>query len=807
MAETASVFVSSTWIDLREERERVEDAVQRLRETRFVGMEHFGSRAEAASAASLEEVDRSDVLVGIIGHRYGSGITEQEYRRAREKEIPCFIYLAEGVQETKDPELARFVADLRRDHITPSFQGPDHLASLVSADLHRWLFDTFLAAKLNAAVDGAYPRTEAEALIAGISDLEDLPPDLRDRLSGAGIIVAGGDVQIGHRYFSLVSTRTFVVGFALTLAVVAMAGAGYWYFNRPDPRPRLDGTFNIAVADFGEFRNDDGEFAGSAEGARVSRLLHDRIDTEASDTLDIKVSRQNVGLIENAEEAREAAEEMNVNLVIWGWVDGDFARPQMFVSFGDGQATSAADRRELRGGYAAKIRLEEVEGGLDARTAAILQFVEGLTRFTAGDFANAADHFENAADIETSDETVADGKTAALYYMWAGEASREAGELDRAENNIELSLQSDPSYGRAYIAQGNLLMDRAVRIDNNGEFRDDRATTIDRAAEAYEKATLRKNRVPERNVDVRGHLGWGNALFLRAQDSSNDPALMDKALAHYQSALDEVAILEAASLPPERWWDLEYLGHTGQANVHCRRGETALAQPEYQAASASAAGFDEDISRESSEKAQSPCAAPVSRETEVATAIPTMTPGGLGGTATSAPPTPTPVPIVPGPSPTPILPPPPPSTGDPFLTLMPTKEVRFAGERVELCAQVSRPLDLRVQEVLDEDNSRRELIPAISSTFDDETDFRICAEYEVQLPRGARTVMLELAERETPNDWYSCEDRNCSFSYIVEEGETPTATPVIPIGVTPTPTPTPILPEPPAASPTAMVEE
>ncbi|HEX6622848.1 MAG TPA: DUF4062 domain-containing protein [Pyrinomonadaceae bacterium] len=75
---TVRVFVSSTWLDLEPERAAVEQVVQRLRETEFVGMEYFGSRDETTRRASLDEVDRSEVYVGIIGARYGSGITEDE---------------------------------------------------------------------------------------------------------------------------------------------------------------------------------------------------------------------------------------------------------------------------------------------------------------------------------------------------------------------------------------------------------------------------------------------------------------------------------------------------------------------------------------------------------------------------------------------------------------------------------------------------------------------------------------------------------------------------------------------------------
>src|SRR5262245_26005181 len=78
----ARIFVSSTWLDLQPERHAVEDAINRMNAGKFVGMEYFGSRPNTTEGASLEEVDRSDIYVGIIGGRYGSGITEKEYRRA-----------------------------------------------------------------------------------------------------------------------------------------------------------------------------------------------------------------------------------------------------------------------------------------------------------------------------------------------------------------------------------------------------------------------------------------------------------------------------------------------------------------------------------------------------------------------------------------------------------------------------------------------------------------------------------------------------------------------------------------------------
>ncbi len=93
---TIRIFLSSTYLDLQPERQTVETMLHRFRETKFVGMECFGSRDETTQRASRDEVDRSDFYLGLFGGRYGSGITEDEYRRARERNLPCFAYCKEA---------------------------------------------------------------------------------------------------------------------------------------------------------------------------------------------------------------------------------------------------------------------------------------------------------------------------------------------------------------------------------------------------------------------------------------------------------------------------------------------------------------------------------------------------------------------------------------------------------------------------------------------------------------------------------------------------------------------------------------
>src|SRR5262245_8516110 len=180
---TVHIFVSSTWLDLQPERQAVETALDRMRETKFIGMEYFGSREVTTRQTSLDEVDRSQVYVGIFGGRYGSGITEDEYRRARELYLPCFPYFKDEAtisiagRETDPEKLAKLEAlkrALRQAHTVATFSNPDDLAAKVTADLHRWLFDFYLMPRLERAARGEAPRQEAQQLIGQIKDWSEI---------------------------------------------------------------------------------------------------------------------------------------------------------------------------------------------------------------------------------------------------------------------------------------------------------------------------------------------------------------------------------------------------------------------------------------------------------------------------------------------------------------------------------------------------------------------------------------------------------------------------------------------------------
>ncbi len=189
---TVPVFISSTWLDLRPERQAVERVIHGFRETKYVGMEYFGSRDEGPGPVSLEEVDRARLYVGIIGGRYGSGITESEYRRARERGADCLIYFKQDPKVVdEEPErraqLERFKEELRR-HDVVEFASPDQLAAQLATDLHRWLFDKWLVPALSGALVATEPAARATVrdLLAAVREPQALGPELLGQLRASG---------------------------------------------------------------------------------------------------------------------------------------------------------------------------------------------------------------------------------------------------------------------------------------------------------------------------------------------------------------------------------------------------------------------------------------------------------------------------------------------------------------------------------------------------------------------------------------------------------------------------------------------
>jgi hypothetical protein len=146
------VFVSSTFVDLKEERSEVLQALWEM-DCIPMGMEAFVAANESQWQVIQRVIEECDYYVLIIGGRYGSvtsegmSYTEKEYNCAHELGIPvlCFVHGApEKIEYGKVEQgeagrlaLEKFRARVMREHPVKEWQTPQELGGAVSRSLIR----------------------------------------------------------------------------------------------------------------------------------------------------------------------------------------------------------------------------------------------------------------------------------------------------------------------------------------------------------------------------------------------------------------------------------------------------------------------------------------------------------------------------------------------------------------------------------------------------------------------------------------------------------------------------------------------
>jgi Domain of unknown function (DUF4062) len=148
---TDSIFISSTWEDLKEHRAMVIESLQKL-QARVHCMEYFGASPKTAKEKSIERVRSSDIFIGILGTRYGSidketgkSITELEYMEARKSNKPTLMYLIDREKHPVLPKfvdtdnaalsLSEFIEKVSNEHLIQRFTSPENLSRQVVIDL------------------------------------------------------------------------------------------------------------------------------------------------------------------------------------------------------------------------------------------------------------------------------------------------------------------------------------------------------------------------------------------------------------------------------------------------------------------------------------------------------------------------------------------------------------------------------------------------------------------------------------------------------------------------------------------------
>jgi len=156
MQKKYQIFISSTYEDLKTERQKIQDAI--LSMYHFpIGMEMFSAGDEDQWKIIQETIDSSDYYILIIGHKYGSVIedgkdkgisyTQKEFRYAQKKGIPILAFLIDSSAEItpdkmeqdgiKKKKLETFKKEVMKNRMVQWWKNKDDLAGKVMGALNK----------------------------------------------------------------------------------------------------------------------------------------------------------------------------------------------------------------------------------------------------------------------------------------------------------------------------------------------------------------------------------------------------------------------------------------------------------------------------------------------------------------------------------------------------------------------------------------------------------------------------------------------------------------------------------------------
>ena len=355
------------------------------------------------------------------------------------------------------------------------------------------------------------------------------------------ITVTGGDFVLGDKISQIFQEILKIYIFkdiwqlAMFLSFVVMVsvavGGVYWYSIQPQ---KMDGNFNIAVADFAAVGGADQDVA-DALSQHIFRFLDD--EAQQITTQDIQVTHRNIPAISNAQEARDLARTVNAQVVIYGDVlpaGSKDARltPQFYIS-----EDYRPDVSELNGQQklAAPILLpvenifstttDSLEV-LQERTVILTEFTKALVYLALNQLGPAQESVDKA--IDRSQREAFEGKE--VLYLFASQIARLDKNFDLALSNIQRALELNENYGRGYIALANIYYDQ-------GDYY--------RALEIYRKADSLSNQPVGAYINQKASLGIGNICSVQFQsvrrsgypDSSDVDALEQCSRKSYESVV------------------------------------------------------------------------------------------------------------------------------------------------------------------------------------------------------------------------------------------------------------------------------
>jgi tetratricopeptide (TPR) repeat protein len=432
-----SIFLSSTKVDLNEHRLAVDVAIRRLKQ-RPINMDDFGSQPGGASGTSAREVDQADIYIGILAHRYGyvpvgmdRSVTEQEYDRAVERNMPRLMYMVdpafawpEEFIEKDDPaaaysaqeKLDQFKTKVGKAEVRSLFTTPADLAAKVTIDLINLLdedrrqqrFFRVLAAVVIIII----------VLVGAFMTI----PEVKNRV----VEIAGIASATATPTFTATLTATPTATFTPTPIPTATA-------TPLEGTPFAAGDVGVVFADFHKI---------DADAPNTDENIERELQNEQIPFIHVHHT------LGGREEAQQIAQQYHATIVIWG----EIALGGASISFEINPAEEVDT--VINGLDVSATQLDNfaayVFQGMDVLY--IVDFIRGQVNFFRGDYATALVDFNSAARrIPAGREQ--DVQTDALYFYRAT-AQLHLQNYDLALTDFNRVLLVDPNLVAAYNNRG-----------------------------------------------------------------------------------------------------------------------------------------------------------------------------------------------------------------------------------------------------------------------------------------------------------------------------------------------------------------
>ena len=349
--------------------------------------------------------------------------------------------------------------------------------------------------------------------------------------------VSGGDVVFGDKIIRFFQENLNIyvfkdikqLAFFLTVVIFVSGGigGGIWYSKQPQ---KMNGDFNIAIAQFGEIR-DDGKIKPSARAENISNNVLNFLDSEyKSANLKVMVSHKNIPLILEDIQAEELAWRINADMIIYGnvYIQGEKAElsPRFYLS-------DHPDTQELTGQNELAYPIpfattdlgsnDKVNVELKTQTAILVDFTKGLIYLSQKDMESASSSIQTAIKLAENAPKPFAGQE--VLYLLAAQIQRRQKNYGAANDLLDMGLSLNPQYARAYLARGNIYYLQA--LDKNYDYE-----LLNKALVEYKLAYQVPGQPESAYIPAKAHTALGNVLVVMAQQSNN-PDLFAEAIEHY----------------------------------------------------------------------------------------------------------------------------------------------------------------------------------------------------------------------------------------------------------------------------------